>query len=171
MLRHAIPFQLVKRGLTASILLTPCFCINTASIYEMSQQINIQILINTKILIRLDGSFPCCRWSSDLFLSVLEWVWTRESSSESESTRPESESESESIRPESESIRCESESIEPESESESESIGPESESSGSESESESLSPDSAWTHESNNRKVLYFNPTLTIFAELFIDNW
>ena len=112
-------------------------------------------------------------------LTVLEWVRTRESGSESESTRPESESESESIRPESESIRCESESIWPESESESESIGPESESesesSGSESESESasptkvrvspdLSPDSAWTHESNNRKVLYFNPTFNHFC-------
>ena len=111
--------------------------------------------------------------------AVLEWVRTRESGSESESTRPESESESESIRPESESIRCESESIWPESESESESIGPESESesesSGSESESESasptkvrvnpdLSPDSAWTHESNNRKVLYFNPTFNHFC-------
>ena len=113
--------------------------------------------------------------------SVLEWVRTRESGSESESTRPESESESESIRPESESIRCESESIGPESESESESIRPESESesesesSGSESESESasptevrvspdLSPDSAWTHESNNRKVLYFNPTFNHFC-------
>ena len=112
---------------------------------------------------------------------VLEWVRTRESGSESESTRPESESESESIRPESESIRCESESIGPESESESESIRPESESesesesSGSESESESacptevrvspnLSPDSAWTHESNNRKVLYFNPTFNHFC-------
>ena len=110
---------------------------------------------------------------------MLEWVRTRESGSESESTKPESESESESIRPESESIRCESESIWPESESESESIGPksesESESSGSESESESasptkvrvspdLSPDSAWTHESNNRKVLYFNPTLNHFC-------
>ena len=99
---------------------------------------------------------------------MLEWVRTRESGSESESTRPESESES--ITPESESIRCESESIGPESESESESTGPESESesesSRSESESESasptevrVSPDSAWTHESNNRKVLYFNPT------------
>ena len=32
-----------------------------------------------------------------------------------------------------------------------------------------LSPDSAWTHESNNRTVLYFNPTLNIFAELCID--
>ena len=60
--------------------------------------------------------------------AVLEWVRTRESGSESESTRPESESESESIRPESESIRCESESIGPESESESESVRPESES-------------------------------------------
>ena len=51
----------------------------------------------------------------------------------------------------------------------------ESESSGSESESESasptevrvspdLSPDSAWTHESNNRKVLYFNPTFNHFC-------
>ena len=112
--------------------------------------------------------------------AVLEWVRTRESGSESESTRPESESESESIRPESESIRCESESIGPESESESESIRPESESesesSGLESESESasptevrvspdLSPDSAWTHESNNRKVLCFNPTFNHFAE------
>ena len=58
------------------------------------------------------------------YLSVLEWVRTRESSSESESTRPESESES--IRPESESIRCESESIGPEAEFES--IGPQSES-------------------------------------------
>ena len=96
-------------------------------------------------------------------LAVLEWVRTRVSSNESESTMPESQSQSESIRPESESIG-------PESESESESIRPESESSGSESESESasptedrvspdLSPDSAWTHESNNRKVLYFNPT------------
>ena len=27
------------------------------------------------------------------------------------------------------------------------------------------------THESNNRKVLYFNPTLIIFAERCIDNW
>ena len=27
------------------------------------------------------------------------------------------------------------------------------------------------THESNNRKVLYFNPTLINFAELCIDNW
>ena len=87
---------------------------------------------------------------------------TRESGSESESTRPESksESESESIRPESESIMCESESTRPESES-----------SGSESESESasptevrVSPDSAWTHESNNRKVLYFNPTFNHFC-------
>ena len=104
--------------------------------------------------------------------AVLEWVRTCESGSESESTRPESESESESIRSESESIRCESESIGPESESESESIGPESESesSGSESESESasptevrMSPDSAWTHESNNRKVLY-NPTFNHFC-------
>ena len=116
-------------------------------------------------------------------VAVLEWVRTRESGSESESTRPESESESESIRSESESIRCESESIGPESESESESIGPESESesesesSGSESESESasptevrVSPDSAWTHESNNRKVLY-NHTWIIFAEPCIDNW
>ena len=34
-----------------------------------------------------------------LFFTVLEWVRTRESGSESESTRPESESESESIRP------------------------------------------------------------------------
>ena len=106
-------------------------------------------------------------------VAVLEWVRTRESGSESESTRPESESESESIRPESESIRCESESIGPESESESESIGPESESesSGSESESESasptkvrVSPDSAWTHESNSRKVLYFDPTFNHFC-------
>ena len=87
----------------------------------------------------------CCHGN---ILAVLEWVRTRESSSESESTRPESESES---------IRCEYESIG--TESESESIGPE-------SESESLSPDSAWTHESNNRKALYFNPTLIIFAEL-----
>ena len=98
--------------------------------------------------------------------TVLEWVRTRESISESESTRPESESESESesefIRPESESIKCESESIGPESESES---------SGSESESESFGRDSAWTHESNNRKVLHFNPTLIIFAELCIDSW
>ena len=106
--------------------------------------------------------------------TVLGWVRTRESGSESESTRPESESESESIRPESESIRCESESIGPESESESESIGPESESSGSESESEFASPtkvrvrpDSAWTHESNNRKVLYFNPTFNHFDPTF----
>ena len=113
----------------------------------------------------------------DVYIAVLEWVRTRESGSESESTR--SESESESIRPESESIRCESESIGPESESESESIRPESESesesSGSESESESvsttevrvspdLSPDSAWTHESNNRKVLYFNPSFNHFC-------
>ena len=123
-------------------------------------------------------------------LTVLEWVRTHESGSESESTRPESESESESIRPESESIRCESESIGPMSESESESTGPESESessgpesesesSGPESESESasptearVSPDSAWTHESNNRKVLYFNLTFNhIFAEPCIDNW
>ena len=109
-----------------------------------------------------------------LLTAVLEWVRTRESGSESEYTRPESESESESIRPESESDRCESESTGPESESESESTGPESESesesSGSESESESaspkkvrVSPDSAWTHESNNRKVLYFNPTFNHF--------
>ena len=98
----------------------------------------------------------------------------------------ESESESESIRPESKSIRCESESIRPESESESESesIRPESESesSGSEFESESasptevrvspdLSPDSAWTHESGKRKVLYFNPTFNHFAEPCIDKW
>ena len=106
-------------------------------------------------------------------LAVLEWGRTRESGSESESTGLESESESESVRPESESIRCESESIGPESESES--IAPESESesesSGSESESEStsptevrVSPDSAWTHESNNRKVLYFNPTFNHFC-------
>ena len=27
-----------------------------------------------------------------------------------------------------------------------------------------LSPDSAWTHESNNRKVLYFNPTFNHFC-------
>ena len=101
--------------------------------------------------------------------------------------RPESESESESIRPESESIRCESESIWPESESESESTGPESESesesSGSESESESasptkvrvspdLSPDSAWTHESNNRKCFISTLLLIIFDEPCIDdNW
>ena len=105
---------------------------------------------------------------------MLEWVRTRESNSESESTRPESESESESIRSESESIRCESESIGPESESESESesIGPESESesesSGSESESESLSPDSVWTHESNNRKVLYILILLLIILLSFV---
>ena len=43
-------------------------------------------------------------------MTVLEWFRTRESSGESESTRPESESES---------IRCESEFIGPESESES----------------------------------------------------
>ena len=99
---------------------------------------------------------------------MLEWVRTRESNSESESTRPESESES--IRSESESIRCESESIGPESESESESIGPESESesSGSESESESLSPDSVWTHESNNRKVLYILILLLIILLSFV---
>ena len=113
-------------------------------------------------------------------MGVTPRVRTHESGSESESTRPESESESESIRSESESTgpESESESIGPESESESES-------SGSESESESasptkvrvspdLSPDSAWTHESNNRKVLYFNPTfnlLIIFAEPCIDNW
>ena len=69
-----------------------------------------------------------------------------------------------------ESIGPESESIRPESESESES-----ESSGSESASESasptevrvspdLSPDSTWTHESNNRKVLCFNPTFNHFC-------
>ena len=79
------------------------------------------------------------------------------------------------IRPESESIRCESESIGPESESESTRPESESESSGSESESESasptevrvspdLSPDSAWTHESNNRKVFYFNPNFNHFC-------
>ena len=94
-----------------------------------------------------------------------------ESGSESESTRPESES----IRPESESIMCESESIGPESESESIRPESESESSGSESKSESvsptevrvspdLSPDSTWTHESNNRKVLCFNPTFNHFC-------
>ena len=95
---------------------------------------------------------------------VLEWVQTRESGSESESTRPESKSES--IRPESESIGCESESIGPESESESESSWLESESA-SPTEvrvSPDLSPDSAWTHESNNRKVLYFNPTFNHFC-------
>ena len=61
--------------------------------------------------------------------------------------------------------------------SKSKSIGPESESesSGSESESESgsptkvrvspdLSPDSAWTHESNNRKVFYYIPTFNHFC-------
>ena len=96
--------------------------------------------------------------------TVLEWVRTCESGSESESTRPESES-----------IRCESESIGPESESESIRPESESESSGSESESKSasptevrvspdLSPDSAWTHESNNRKVLCFNPTFNHFC-------
>ena len=59
----------------------------------------------------------------------------------------------------------------------SESIGPECESESSESESESesasstkvrvspdLSPYPAWTHESNNRKVLYFNPTFNHFC-------
>ena len=35
-----------------------------------------------------------------------------------------------------------------------------------------VSPDPAWTHESNNRKVLYFNLTFNhIFAEPCIDNW
>ena len=48
------------------------------------------------------------------FFPVLEWLRTRESSSESESTGPESESESESIGPEFESSGSESES-EPES--------------------------------------------------------
>ena len=128
---------------------------------------------------RFTKSFFFCNTSSQSGgyypLPVLEWVRTRESGSESESTRSESESESESIRPESESIRCESESIGPECESESESIRPESESesesSGSESESESVSPTEAWTHESNNRKVLYFNPSFNHFAEPCIDNW
>ena len=107
--------------------------------------------------------FPSCVFTSKcqvIMKQVLEWVRTCESSCESESTRPESESES---------IRCESESIGPEFES----IGPESksESSGSESESESLSPDSTWTYESNNRKVLYFNPTLIILLSfVFIVN-
>ena len=88
--------------------------------------------------------------------TVLEWVRTCESSSESESARPESESES---------IRCESESIGPEFES----IGPESKSESS--GSESLRLDSAWTYESNNRKVLYFNPTLIILLSfVFIVN-
>ena len=62
----------------------------------------------------------------------------------------------------------ESESTGPESESESESSGSESESeSASPTEvrvSPDLSPDSAWTHESNNRKVLYFNPTFNHFC-------
>ena len=61
-----------------------------------------------------------------------------------------------------------SESIRPESESESESSGSESESeSASPTEvrvSPDLSPDSTWTHESNNRKVLCFNPTLNQFC-------
>ena len=33
-----------------------------------------------------------------------------------------------------------------------------------------LSSDSGWTHESSNRKVLYFNPTFNNFAEPCIDN-
>ena len=76
----------------------------------------------------------------------LEWVRTRESSIESEYTRPESKSEP--IRSESESIRGESESIGPESES----SGSESESESESNKSQSESPDSAWTHESNSRK-------------------
>ena len=128
--------------------------------------------------------------SSTRCIAVLEWVRNRESSSESESTRPESESESGS-----ESIGCESESIGPESESEFESIGPESESesesesSGSESESESSGSESG--SESNKiqsksrfesrlsldsmsptiEKCFILTLPIIIFAEPCIDNW
>ena len=45
-------------------------------------------------------------------------------------------------------------------------VGPESESTSTTEVrvSPDLSPDSAWSHESNNRKVLYFNPTFNHFC-------
>ena len=178
--------QLIHHNIEPISIVNTIYCNNGNGYFSPLRRHRIintwSILINqvSKLLwlnFLLHAVFTFGQWL--IVLRVLEWVRTRESGSESESTRSESESESESIRPESESIRCESESIGPESESESESIRPESESesesSGSESESESvsptevrvspdLSPDSAWTHESNNRKVLYFNPSFNHFC-------
>ena len=128
------------------------------------------------------------RWSKLFIVSKYEriieyfttqigyWQCCSESSSESESTRPEFESES--IRPKCESIRCESESIGPESESKS--IGLESESESNKCQSESGLESGlksrltlSLTHESNSRKVLYSNLTLDKFCWMasYIDNW